>query len=157
MPRKKTNEEFLKEVHNLVQDEYIFLEEYVNARTKIKVKHNKCNNVYSVTPKNFLYGKRCPKCAYKIKSQKRTKTNEQFLAEVDCYVGNEYTVLEKYINSYTPIKFKHNKCGHTFKMQPHNFLSGQGCPKCGMKSRIEHLTKRHKQVNTWYGSNIYTY
>ena len=34
----------------------------VNAMAKLKVKHNKCGNIYKVTPSNFLRGYRCPYC-----------------------------------------------------------------------------------------------
>lgn len=33
---------------------------YININTKIELLHEKCNNVFSITPKNFKYGKRCP-------------------------------------------------------------------------------------------------
>jgi uncharacterized C2H2 Zn-finger protein len=67
---KKTNEEFLNEVERLVGNEYSFLEEYKGALEKIKVMHNVCQHQYEVTPANFLYGFRCPKCN-QSKSEKR--------------------------------------------------------------------------------------
>ena len=62
MPKRKTDAEFKKEVFDLVGSEYEFLEPYVNSYTKIKVKHNKCGNVYKVTPDSFLRGSRCTCC-----------------------------------------------------------------------------------------------
>lgn len=38
------------------------LGEYVGAKTKIKMLHNICNNIWEITPDNFLQGKRCPEC-----------------------------------------------------------------------------------------------
>lgn len=60
---RKTNEDFLKEVFELVGNEYTFLEEYRSTHEKIKVKHNKCGHEYETRPSNFLRGRRCPKCA----------------------------------------------------------------------------------------------
>lgn len=57
-----SNEEFKERVRELVGDEYTFLEEYKTAKTKIKVRHERCRFVYSVSPDNFLRGRRCPQC-----------------------------------------------------------------------------------------------
>lgn len=62
MTKRKTDEEFKQEVFSLVKDEYVFLDTYVNKRTKIRVKHNVCGNVYDVKPNNFIRGRRCPYC-----------------------------------------------------------------------------------------------
>jgi len=62
MRRKKTTEEFKQEVFSLVQDEYEVLGDYINNRTKILIKHNKCGNNYYVRPNDFLQGYRCPYC-----------------------------------------------------------------------------------------------
>lgn len=59
----KTHEDFIKEVYNLVGDEYTILDKYTNAKIKIKIKHNKCGYIYKVTPDSFLQGTRCLKCA----------------------------------------------------------------------------------------------
>ena len=70
MPARKTNEQFLKEVFELVGDEYTFLDEYEKSNTKILVRHNcnKCDNYeYMVRPTDFRSGYRCPKCAGCIK------------------------------------------------------------------------------------------
>lgn len=61
--RQKTNGDFVKEVYDLVGNEYIFLEEYKKAIDKILVRHNECGNEYLVTPHSFLnHNSRCPKC-----------------------------------------------------------------------------------------------
>ena len=39
MPKKKTHDEYIKEVYNVFGDEYTILGEYVNSNTKIKIKH----------------------------------------------------------------------------------------------------------------------
>ncbi len=123
--RRKTDKEFKKEVFDLVGDEYVFLERYVNSQTKIEVRHNKCGNTYKVVPNNFIKGSRCPYCAGLAK-----KTDTQFKREVYNLVGNEYSFLESYINIETSLEVKHNKCGHTYKVTPANFLKGTRCPYC---------------------------
>lgn len=65
--RKKTHEEFVKEVYDLVGNEYTILTEYKGANIHIMMKHNKCNHEWNIKPSNFLFGKKCPKCAGVLK------------------------------------------------------------------------------------------
>ena len=127
---KKTDEEFKREINILVGDEYTFLDKYVNAITKLRVKHNKCNHVYYVAPAKFLAGNRCPYCAGLIK-----KTDKQFKHEVHILVGNEYTFLEPYVNAKTKIKVRHNNCGCVYSIAPTNFLKGSRCPHCYLANK----------------------
>lgn len=63
--QQKTQEEFIEEIREKYGDEYKILSEYVNWKTKIKIKHNSdgCKfHEYEVTPNNLLRGKGCPVC-----------------------------------------------------------------------------------------------
>jgi len=151
---KKSTDEFKQEVFNLENDKYSVLSEYINNKTKLLMKHNceKCNNYeYLVTPSDFLTGYRCPKCYGNIK-----KTHEEFMQEVYDLVGHEYTIVGKYINYATKVKFIHNNksCdNYEFEMKPNSFFSGQRCPKCaGVYKRTieEYKNNVHKQVNDEY-------
>ena len=159
--KKWTNEDFLQKVANQVGDEYTFLEPYQGSDTKIRVKHNKCGNVYEITPYRFLKQKqRCPKCAISIRAEKNRKTpkkkkkrvsplkktNEQFKHEVKEAVGDEYTFLDPYVNRQVKIKVRHNKCGHVYEVTPTNFLRGRRCPKCFGK---------HKRTPEQFKQDIY--
>ncbi len=126
MTKRKTDEEFKQEIYNLVGNEYTFLDSYVNNKTKIRVRHNKCGNVYEVQPNNFLTGIRCPYC-----SGKHQKTDEEFKQEVYDMVDNDYVFLDKYINNHMKLRVKHNECGNVYEVSPKHFLEGHGCPYCG--------------------------
>ena len=127
---RKDTEQFKQEVFDLIGDEYTVLDEYKNALTKIKIKHNKCGYEYEVTPASFLSGRRCPKCAGTMK-----KNTELFTQEVFVLVGDEYSVLGKYINNRIKIKMLHKKCGYEYEVVPDAFLRGNRCPKCSGKLR----------------------
>ena len=137
MTKRKTDAEFKKEVYDLVGDEYTFLDSYVTARTKIRVKHNQCGNEYSVAPRKFFDGNRCPYCDINDK----TKTDAQFKKEVFDLVGDEYIFLGTYVNNHTKIRIKHNTCGNTYEVIPSAFLRGNRCPYCAKLSRRNKLTK----------------
>lgn len=133
---KKTTEEFKKEIYDKYGDEYEILGEYVNARTKVLVRHNckECNNYkYEVSPSNLLNGKTCPICGKIKRKTKLTKTHNEFLKEITDRYEDEYIILNKYINDNTKIWVRHNceKCNyHEYKVQPTNLLQGRGCPVC---------------------------
>lgn len=57
----------------------------------------------------------------------KKKTDSIFKNEVFDLVGDEYTVLDKYIDAKTKIRFLHNKCKHITIMNPNKFLGGQRC------------------------------
>lgn len=132
---RKTTKQFIKEVQNLVGNEYKVLEKYKNAYTKIKVKHNKCNYIYKVKPSHFLRGNRCPKCAG---FKRNTKT---FKEEVYKLEKENYKVLGEYVNARKKILMKHVKCGHRYKVAPYNFLGGKRCPKCANKKSHQKFKK----------------
>lgn len=137
LPRK-TDEDFKNEVHNLVGNEYTFLDKYVNAKTKLKVKHNTCGNTYEVAPDKFLIGRRCPYCAGNIK-----KTTQQFKQEVQDLVDDEYIVLGDYKGANKKVLIKHSACNNTYKVTPHDFLRGSRCPYCS--GLMKKTTEQFKQ------------
>ena len=68
--KRRTNEQFLKEVYEQVGEDYTFLEPYVNNKTKIKVRHNICEHEYYIKPETFLNLRvRCPLCASTSKGE----------------------------------------------------------------------------------------
>jgi len=128
----KSTTQFEEEVLNLVGNKYTILEGYVNANTKLLMRHNssKCNNYeWRVSPHNFKIGTRCPicsHCSYK-------KTEEEFKKDVYDIYKDEYTVLGEYINNHTKILVRHNceECNnHEWTIKPNNLLQGQRCSKC---------------------------
>lgn len=161
MAKKMTNEDFLERVHNLVGDEYTFLEDYVNTATRIRVSHNNdmCNNhVYEVMPAKFVKGSRCPVCSV----INRTGTDDNFKKRVHNLVGCEYEFLESYKTSAIKIRVRHNSdyCNrHEYEVSPNSFLKGSRCPVCAIeKVRAPRKTQQEweDEVTTLVG-NEYTF
>lgn len=54
MGKKKRIEQFKKDVYDKVEDEYEVLnEEYINNKTPIKMRHNKCGHIFGKTKQFF--------------------------------------------------------------------------------------------------------
>src|SRR5690625_4956 len=85
---KRTHEEFLEEIANLVGNEYTFLEKYKHVDKKLKVIHNVCGNEYEVTPYKFISAEqRCPKC----QESKGEKKIRSYLIKNNINYAEEYT------------------------------------------------------------------
>lgn len=148
MGRKKQNTEFVKEIFELTKGDYIFLEEYKGHNSKIKVKHS-CGFEYEVTPKNFLFGKRCPQCAHLERSKSQRNNIQNVKKRIFEVHGDEYTLLsEEYINNKTKMKFLHKSCGRVFESTANKIMSGRGCNYCfGIrKATHEEFIKKFRDV-----------
>lgn len=147
--RKLSQEEYEKRVFDLVGDEYLPLDDYKNYTTPLCMKHHTCGCVYKVTPANFIFNnRRCPKC---FKST--LKTQEEFRKELFTHVGDEYTLVGKYIGNKEKVGILHNTCGTTYKAIPINFLRGARCPKC----MAEGVSKGEKRVSLFLEKNKVRY
>lgn len=132
MGKRKTHEKFLQEVYEKVGNEYTVLGKYINARTRIKIKHNVCGYEFEIKADSILsYGGGCKNCADNAKR----KTIDKFKQELYEIFGDEYTVTGSYKNYYTPIKIRHNACKSEYMVQPKNILGGTGCKKCYFESK----------------------
>lgn len=144
--RRKTLKEFTQEVYNLVGDEYIVLDNYINTNTPILFKHNKCNHEFYMRPADFLTGQRCPKCRWIGQKEKMTKTHETFISEMKEKYNDEYTILGQYQTARIKIKTRHNTCGHVWDVVPDSLLRGYGCPRCAS-------SKGEKSIGGYLESN----
>lgn len=138
MSKKKTHQEFIKEVQQLTNNEYQVLDEYINSTTKIKFKHIVCGNIFEMTPNSFLMGCRCPKCSSKQGhdklSKKFMKTEEQFLLDIENKFNGKIIMIGEYIDSFTPIKFYCTKHQIYFINTPRNVYNSKTgcCPECAL-------------------------
>lgn len=165
MPKKKTHNEFVNEVYNLVGDEYTILGIYKNTGTKILIRHNCniCNNhEWEVIPSMFLdtkarAGTRCPVCRYKTIIVHNKLTYEQIKEFIEIESKSEcklLTLKQDYIDTQHKIKIR-CKCGNVFETTFAEFKSDnkRQCNECGfyirgkgrrldfdtVKSRIEEI------------------
>lgn len=141
--KRLTTEEVKERIEDLTRGEYLLLGDYVNAHTKILVKHSLCENEYSVRWNHFKQGSRCPKCAglEKLNNQEIDKRMYEL-------TKNEYARLGEYVNANTKMLVKHNICGNEYIVRWGNFQTGNRCPKCSGLEKLnsQEIDKRMKKL-----------
>lgn len=119
---------------------YILLSSYINAKTKVFVKHVNCGYEWWTNPSTLRKGHGCPKCANNLK-----KTTNEFQLEV-----KDYEILGEYEGNKEKIRVKHRLCGYEWETRPNDLLSGYGCPRCA------HINSRAEKEIVEYIKSIYS-
>lgn len=120
LTEKEVNERIIERHQGKIQ----MIADYTSARNKAVFKCNVCGTTWRANVSDVCKKSGCPSCAGSMK-----KNTEIIKQEVFDLVGNEYSVIGEYVNTHTPILFKHNDCGLEFMMSPKAFISsGQRCP-----------------------------
>lgn len=60
---RRDNDVFLKEILQLVGNEYTVLGQFNGTMQKVLMRHELCQHEYEVTPNKFFKGRRCPLCS----------------------------------------------------------------------------------------------
>lgn len=124
------------------------IEKFQNSTKPLLFFDNKCQNKFASSFQNLLHFEMhdCPSC--NNKNSTSSLKNEVYKK----YKG-EYTVLGEYIDSKTPIMFRHNKCKHVFFKTKFKFLNAKiPCKECGRKTRSLGIKKAQEKVNNKFGN-----
>lgn len=130
MGKKKTHEEFVKELNKVYGDRvYIPLGEYKGANTKILVRHN-CGNEWNTIPSSLLKGHGCPVCSGKVAKLGINTIWDTDRWMVDLGVSEEDA--KKYSKgSNKKISVKCPDCGRSKKMMINNIYNYESiCCSC---------------------------
>jgi predicted nucleic acid-binding Zn-ribbon protein len=145
--KTKSHESFVQEANNIHNNQYEYLTPYVNAKTKIQIRHRKCGNIFSQSPNAHLSHKRgCPRCGITKRASLLRKTTEEFIEQANKIHNSEYEYLSEYKGDAYKIMMKHKNCGHIFMQKISTHLQGSGCPECA-SSRAEKIMKRCLEEN----------
>ena len=124
--RRKTHDEYVEDLQKVNPHLHI-QDKYVDNRTKITIKDDRCDHVWSVMPSTPLRGIGCPHC-----SGRHKRTYEEFIKDLH-FINKDILVLtrkDEYINSSTKVRCKCVVDGHEWMALPSALLRGKGCPKC---------------------------
>lgn len=131
MTKRKTHEDYVKEVYEKLGDRYVVESEYVWGKTRITFRHLDCNETFDRRADTLPKIKGCPYCNGNKKSHK------QFVTEVEDKLGSDYEVLGEYVEYHTPVLMRHNSesCdNYEWHVEPASLLSSDSkCPKCSGK------------------------
>ena len=130
MAKRLTIEEVLTKIEERNPGKFKVIEdlsnyEYKNVHQKIKIKCNKCGTEYLKRINDLLHGYGCNNCAnlkrYSVEEMKERVNN----------LDSDYELLSNSCRTRDIGEFKHLKCGNTFQMKIHNFVTvGERCPFC---------------------------
>lgn len=110
--------------------DYELLTEFVDAKTKVRVRHKKCGTEFWVLPFNFNKREEgCPHCKNQYISKRITMSHEQFIEKLGDR-AEEYEFITKYKKAHIPIRVKHLPCGNEFDITPDSMLRGGRCKSC---------------------------
>lgn len=145
---KKTTAIFAEEIA-MISPEIEILEEYVNSKSKIRVRSKNCGHTWDALPSSLLQGHKCPNCAGNTK-----KTHSQFTEELR-KINPSLTVSGKYIDAKTKIAIICNNCGKVFYMTPNALLNGHGCKECNFtKGNRQKKGKTHLKTTGEFVSEL---
>lgn len=133
LEQRKTHEQFIWDVYKKHNDRYEILDIYTNAKTKLEVKCNRCENRWKIAPYSLLQGVGCPIC----KQSKGEEIIETFLKENQISFIRQYTFPDcknKYILHFDFYLPNHNICIEYDGIQHYKILEHFG----GIE-RFEHL------------------
>lgn len=145
---KHSHEDFLQKVkaRNIHVD---IISDYNGSHKNIHCKCNICNNNFDILAGNLLkHG--CPICGVKRRVISRTKTQEDFVKEMNKQ-NNNIEIIGKYKTSKDHIECMCKVCGNIWFATPDSLLGdkGTGCPHCKTykgEKQISDYLKNHKII-----------
>ena len=123
MPKKKTHEEFIKELKD-IQPNINIISKYINSSQKVKCNCLVCNNIWEAKASHLLSGHGCPNC-----NKPKKKTHDMFVREVSL-VNKDIEIIGEYVGSQVKVLCKCKIDGYEWYSRPDRLLNGKGCPKC---------------------------
>lgn len=102
MPKRKTHEQFVKEVFEAEDFKYTVLGRYEKSDIKIEIKHNECGFTYKVKPNSFSDGDCCPKC--KQPKGEAAISKLLYKLKINYEIQSKYCINPK-TNRYLPYDF----------------------------------------------------
>jgi len=131
---KRDNKTFISEAIGIYgENKFDYgLVDYINNIKPIKIKCNECNNIFNITPYNFLKGCGCKMCNRKKLSDSRVRSVDEIKKIANTVHNNiyDYPLLVS-VNNRKKVKIVCHKHG-VFEQTLYIHLKGHGCPLCNI-------------------------
>ena len=149
MNKKKSNDEFIREVQLIHHNRYDYSKlEYVNNKTKVCIICPDHGEFWQI-PSDHLNGKGCPQCAGNVRYNKDTFVEKAKIIHNDRY---DYSKVQ-YVNAHTKVCIICPEHGE-FWQTPNNHLNGNGCPLCKnrkignvLRDTVEDFIEKSNELN----------
>ena len=141
-------ENFISRAREIHGDKFNYdLVEYVNRKTKVIIKCNECQSLFSQVPSGHLLGYGCSICYH----SKIRCSIEDFINKAKKIHNDKFNYdLVEYVNSQTKVKILCNTCSNVFAQKPNDHLHGYGCKICAdniLKSNTEDFIIKAKKIH----------
>lgn len=141
MSKKKTHEEYVAELA-IKNPNVKVIGKYIGANIPIE-HYCVCHNIHwNIAPHNALQGKGCRECKKEKESVSKRKTHKKYIEEMQI-CNPHIEVLEKYIDSKTPILHRCTIHNVSWNISPDSVLQCGGCNKCHYEKIKNALRKTH--------------
>ena len=143
---------FIEKSNTIHKNKYDYSDsEYINSKTKIKIKCNKHDYFYQA-PNVHLSGSGCKECYFDL-----LRNEKKYFIEKSLKIHNGFY-------NYSKVKYKNNRTKVTiicplhgdFKQMPSSHLSGSGCKKC-MKEKFTNSFEEFKEKSFKIFGSEYEY
>lgn len=136
---------FIDKAKSIHDDKYDYsnIKEYVNNKTKYKIKCIKHGYTFEMRADSHMQGQGCRKCKSETLSKLKLFTKEDFINRSILVHGDKYIYDKaKYKGSDIAVEIICKLHGK-FKQSPHSHIGKQksGCPLCG-KERADNLSRK---------------
>jgi predicted Zn-ribbon and HTH transcriptional regulator len=121
MPAKYTTDTFMRKAKEINSNIKV-IGYYVDARTKIKTKCNKCGLIKSYKPSDLLKPMECSNCAL-------AEPHNEFIEQLS-KVNNDIEILDKFTGKRNDVLARCKKCGREWNILAYRLLDGSGCSNC---------------------------
>ena len=149
MSKKKSNNEFIREVQLIHHNRYDYSKvKYINNKTKVCIICPDHGEFWQI-PSDHLNGKGCPQCAGNVRYNKDTFVEKAKIIHNDRY---DYSKVQ-YVNAHTKVCIICPEHGE-FWQTPNNHLNGNGCPLCKnrkignvLRDTVEDFIEKSNELN----------
>jgi len=115
MSKKRAKRRSAKDLLDIIKTnlgpDYVYISGYKNFTSPINILHKKCNKRFSIVLNSIKERSTCKRCSGK----ERNKNDLKLLVKEK--MGNEFTYIDGYENSYSYINVKHKICKRTLSIQ----------------------------------------
>ncbi|MFO1546667.1 hypothetical protein ABC418_08980 [Lactiplantibacillus plantarum] len=136
-----TETQIKQRILNVTKGKISMIGRYKGAKSKAKMRCNKCQYEWFTEPYVIYTGHDCPRCA-----NRQQYTTEEMANKIHELTNGEYELIGSYTGSHKKMSIHHmdSTCDRVFKMSYHAFSSGQRCPY-ERRERFGEAVKKTKQ------------